>query len=202
MTPIQAFELLLTVFVFSQLLYKDTILFRFATTTALAVAIGNAAVQAVNSLNKAAYIPILNGKIILILPVILGLALLTTLSKKYAWMSRTSYGIMLAVGTGTIVRGAMLLYIRDNVLYVINPIFGGPTTPLDNFVIILFVTSIVTYFLFTIEQRQKGSLRYFGDFGRYAIMFGLGTSLGIATVTRLSWLGARMAWILNLLGIA
>jgi hypothetical protein len=200
-TLVSVVQLLFTIAVFSLLFYKDNIFFRIATVTALAVGVANAAVFAIESLQKVAYTPLIQGKILIIIPIILGLLIFTTLSTKYSWLSRPSYGFMLAVGIGVVTRGHVLLQIRSNIVQTLKPIIGGRYTPFDNLVSLVMVVTIITYFLVTSRSRATGSLSYVAKFGRYAMMFGMGANYAAATITRFTWLGSRVNWILSVLGL-
>jgi len=195
-------QLIFTFFVFTLVLWKDNILSRLATVTAIAVTIGNMGVSAINSLNKMAFVPLSGGKITLIIPLILGLLMFTTLLKKYNNLSRPSYSLLIGIGLGNMIRGAVLLNILVNLKASIVPLIGGSYTPLDNTIMIVFVITVISYFLFTGKSRETGAMKSLGDFGRKAIMFGLGTSFGAATITRLTWLGARIYFILQSIGIS
>ena len=193
----------LVIFVYSMFLYKDNPFFHIAEHLALAVALANATVVAIKSLQDIAWTPgIIQGKDTLFwaFALVFGALTLTRLSKGYGWLSRWPLSFVVGSGIGLGLRGAVETQLMRNISTAILPLFGGTVTPLDNLVTLVFTASTVAYFLITVEH--KGPWGIVAKMGRYSMMVAFGAQYGSVMITRLSGLGTRVIIILQALGLA
>ena len=122
-----------------------------------------------------------DGKMSLIIPIILGLMLYARFFRKFAWLSRWSVSFLVGVGSGLaifgVVRSQFLAQIQANML---------PLNSINNAILIFGVISILIYFFFSIEH--KGPIMYASKFGRFVMMITFGVSFGNVVMGRISLL--------------
>src|SRR5579872_370944 len=130
----------------------------------------------------------------------LGLLLFTLYSKKLAWMSRVSLGIIIGLVAGQIFQTTASDYIpqiRTTFKPLLHPPIpaGSGLTPigigLSNFVFIAIVICVLSYFFFSFEQKNRivaGSART----GRLMMMFAFGAIFGSTVMARMALLIDRV----------
>lgn len=133
----------------------------------------------------------------------LGALFYTMYSKKYNWMSRVSIGILLGLVSGQIFQQTINDYVPQirssfKPLYHVTPRPLSLETPLgtwlNNFIFIVIVLSVLVYFFFSFEQKNKvvaGTAR----FGRLMMMFGFGAIFGSTVMARMALVIDR-SWFL------
>ena len=209
MTPLDQFTLFFTaalvIMVYSFFLYKDNLFFHIAENLALAVALANATVVAIESLYSMTVLPAMSGKdpvmsAFWIAALVLGALSMARLSKHYSWLTRWPLAFIVGSGIGLGLRGAVETQLLANIKATVLPLVGGRTTPLDNIVWIIFPASIVAYFIFSKEHKEAWGIVC--KIARYAMMFAFGAQFGSVTITRISSLGVMVAKILQAFGLA
>jgi len=177
----------------------DNPLWRFAETIAIGAGLGNSFVYEMNVVQRTALTPLMNGKFIMILPLLFGLILYCRFVPKYDWVSR--YGFIwiiagtLGVGVGSIFQGTILPGLIETIKIV------GPT-PIDTMWKILQLFIFVTtwsYFIFT--KPHTGILGKSSRIGRIWMMMALG--VGYSTIVeQYSYLVIERIWfILDAVGL-
>lgn len=191
---------LLMLMVYSYVLYKETAFFRFAEHTYIAVGLGIAVVTAVKLIRDSAVIPLTQGQIHYVVPILLGVALYGLFWRTTRWVSRYTMAFIVGVGTGLAMRGIITAQIVAQMQSVITP----PTAP-DGlawfnyaFTGIGFVCCLM-YFILTREH--KGALAPPTKLGRYLIMLALGAYYGNTVMFRETMLAGRVEFMLKVLGI-
>lgn len=122
-----------------------------------------------------------DGKLSLLIPIVLGLMLYTRFFRKISWMSRWSVSFLVGVGSGLaifgVVRSQFLAQIQANML---------PLNSINNLILVVGVISILFYFFFSVEH--KGPVMYVSKFGRIIMMITFGVSFGNVVMGRISLL--------------
>lgn len=174
---------LLTLSIFS-MLYGDNKAFRWAETTYTASVVGHSVVTGLLTLQDRLYPFYTGSKMILIIPLILGLTSLFVVWRRFAWVSTIAMAILIGVGTGISMRTLTATDIVGNARAVINEaasIFHGtPANQLGYLIRVVFTIVGVFYFLFTVMP--KGNLNkpynYIITMGKYILIIYMGISLG------------------------
>lgn len=202
--PWMAIELLMFIFTLSYFLYKSNPTFTLVEHILIGIASGNVLVLSVTSsynlLNR--YLSL--GNYLYLIPLIMAFMIFSPLSKQYTWLARWPTAVLVGVGVGIGVRGAVQLDFAVNVQYLARGILGGKTTPIDNFLEALIAITVVYYFVFTRGTGKilKGSPdRILERIGRYGIMLTMGAQFSSTIVTRIAWFSGVPVAILQILGL-
>ena len=181
------------------LLYKDNVFYRFATLTMVGATAGYTAAVSWNTIVSRGWLKILAGNYLLVIPFLLGPLFLTRISRKYDWLSRYPTGIIVGVGLGL----SMSTYIKpqftDQIVATILPLFtaADPMTAFNNLVVFVCVTSVLSYFLFTMPRvSESPPMKALGKIGRYAMMTAFGATFGATIIGRITYLLGRLQFIL------
>ena len=190
----------LTIAIYSYILYKETIVFRFAEFTFIGVSFSIAIVQAVRIIRNNVMMPLSQGNIAYIVPIILGLMLYTLPFKQYRWISRYTIAFLVGIGFGVSVRGAMTANIIKQVLGSITPPTTGTALDWFNYIwIALGFILVTTYFTFTVEH--TGPYYWPTRLGRYVLMLGLGVYFGNTVQFRMAMLSGRVQYLMQVFRI-
>lgn len=193
-------SMLLTLATYSYVLYKDTFAFKFAEHSFMATTFAVAVVVAYQTLSSNAFLPIAKGDLSYIIPIVFGLLLYTLPFKQVRWISRYPLAIIVGVGTGIAIRGAVHAQMVGQILAAIT--LPKTPTPMDwfnfFFSLIAFLTS-TSYFIFTKEH--KGLFKIPTQIGRYMLMIALGSYFGNTILFRMAMLSGRVEELLKVFGI-
>jgi len=166
----------LSIFILSFVLVKPNKLSDLALNSFIGSSFAHLTVNGIVSIYEKALIPISQGKITLIIPIIFGLLLFTTISKRYKYMSLWSIALMAGVGTGLAMRGIIETDIIKQLVSTILPVYGVSTsTMINNIFVIVGVLSVIAYFTFTGAVGGGTKLQPVRKIARYMIMIYLGT---------------------------
>jgi len=182
---------LFTLMIYS-ILFKENVLYRFAESTAIAVAVGYGVVTTLKSLRTSTYIPLTNGNMLVLIPLFLGVLTYLTFIKKYAWLSLWPIGFLTGVGLGLSVRGAIQAQLIEQIDATILPLTGSSTDLFNNIIIFISTIAVLYYFLFTINFKNptvNSVSEGVRKFARYFIMVGLGVGFS----------GASLSWIVDVI---
>ena len=151
------------------------------------------------------------------IPVILGLLLLTRLSRKHSWLSRYSYGPLVGWGAGM----AIVLTFHTNILKqlqaAIAPLQAGITRSpvgenlafgewlgqwltqvglpvLGALVLLVGTAAVLFYFFFSVEHKRLGKAT--ANVGIWFLMISFGATFGYTVMGRLSLLIDRVDFLL------
>lgn len=188
------------------ILFKDTIVYRFAERTFVGVTLGVTITMAILAIRNGALTPITNGNYIPIIAVIFGLAMLTRLSKKYGWISRYPVALMTGTGLALMTRTSIQAQILSQVAPLVTTPFIGATWDVSFGNIFAWVGFIggMSYFLFAtpgLPVTIQKNIGYLNRFGRYVIMMMLGTYFANILLGRSSMMLERVYFILQTLGL-
>ena len=135
----------------------------------------------------------------LILPMALGLLIYFNMYRPLSWLARMPMAYWIGYNAG------MYFSIREiqpwmaSILATMRPLIAMPGGSfnlggtLSNIILIASVSCVLIYFFFTIEH--TGVFSYAAQYGRYAIMLGLGASFGNTVAARVSLLIGRWEFI-------
>lgn len=146
-------------------------------------------------------------------PIILGILLLTRLSRKYGWLSRYSYATMIGWGSGLAIAVVTHTYILRQLYAAVAPFqtavgknagslpaFSGMwflhvALPMLGAIVVLVGTvSVLFYFFFSVEHKRAG--RAVSKIGILFLMVSFGASFGYTVMGRVSLLIGRVQFLL------
>jgi hypothetical protein len=146
-------------------------------------------------------------------PIILGILLMTRLSRKHGWLSRYSYALMIGWGAGVSIPIATHSYILQQLNAAVAPFqdaagnqaasaatFSGPwlwhvALPIFGAVVVMAGTvAVLFYFFFSIEHKRGGSA--LSKLGIWFLMISFGASFGYTVMARVSLLIGRVQFLL------
>jgi len=186
--------------IYSYPLYKENPVYRFGEHTFIGIMISISLIMNLQYLVNTAITPMLQGKIIYIIPLIIGAMMYTLLSPDYRWLSRYPIALLVGAGFGLGMRGAIKPYILDASISTITAPAGGDMMAWINFLYIAVgMICSVMYFLLTYEH--TGIFKHPTRIGRLFIMIGLGAYFGNTVLFRFTMLTGRAQFFLQVLKI-
>jgi hypothetical protein len=192
--------LLLMLMIYSYPLYKENPLFRFAEHLFIGLSLAIAVIVAIQTTMRMAVTPLLNGNIVYMIPLLLGVMMYFIFSSDYRWVSRYPIAVLVGSAIGLGMRGVIIPNILTQIINTITIPKATDFMSMFNFVYIALGTFFaVMYFLLTYEH--KGAIRYPTRLGRWLIMIGLGAYYGNTVLFRMSMLSGRAQYLLQVLGI-
>lgn len=129
-----------------------------------------------------------------LIPIILGVLLLTRLSQRFSWLSRYSYTTMVGFGAGIGIPIYVHSYILKQLEPTIRPLGGGFWPVVGALVILVGTISVLFYFFFSIEHKRAGGA--VSRVGVWFLMVSFGASFGYTVMGRLSLLIGRVRFLL------
>jgi hypothetical protein len=186
--------------IYSYPLYKENPVYRFGEHTFIAIYLAISLVVNLSYVMRVAVTPMLQGQILYIIPIILGLMIYSLLSPDYRWLSRYPIALLVGAGFGLGMRGTIKPNILDATVSTITAPAGGDMMAWINFLYIAvgMVCSIM-YFLLTYEH--AGPFKAPTRLGRLFIMIGLGSYFGNTVLFRFTMLTGRAQFFLQVLKI-
>ena len=185
---------------FSMFLYKKNILSDIAQETFISTALAMYFVSSVKQIQASGITPLLNGEVLLIVPLILGALTFAHFNKEYSFLQRWSLAVVIGVGFGIIIRTSIESTIMNNFVGSILPVIGvGPLELFNNVLMMVAVFSTLSYFIFT--RKREGSLGKVQKLGRYFMMVYFGAAFGQFVMARLSVFLGVLSTLLRNFGI-
>jgi hypothetical protein len=139
-----------------------------------------------------------------IVPIMLGLLLLTRLSRKYAWLSRYAYTLMVGFGAGigipSVAHSLILQQLEASVrpLNAAAEIGGGVMAhayaTLGALIVLAGVVTVLFYFFFSVEHKGAGGA--VSKIGIWFLMISFGASFGYTVMGRVSLLIGRVQFLI------
>lgn len=190
-------------------LYKDTPVFKIAENLYVGVSLGYTIIITwFNFLKPDLYDPLIvpffssNAAVkpnySLIIPLILGLFILTRLSRNYSWLSRWSFAYIVGLGAGISIPRTISAFILEQIGPSLKPVFVNGETILESIntiLILLGVISVLFYFFFSVEH--KGIKGEISKIGIWFLMVSFGASFGYTVMGRMSLLIGRVQFLLK-----
>jgi hypothetical protein len=198
---------ILTILVWT-FLYKDNDLYVFAEYTYVGVSVGYGFAVAIKNIIDMGINPIMAGEALLIVPLILGFLLYANFIPKYRWISRWPLAVLVGLGVGLAMRGAVKSDFIDQIRGTLLPLVTseGPLQSFNNILIVITVITILYYFVYTVEPNPKSALGGFSSnirtLARALMMVGFGAAYGNVMMYRFTIFLGRVQYILyDLLGL-
>ena len=154
---------------------------------------------------------VVDGQWSWIMTVPVGLMFYGIYTQRFAWMSRVIFGIFFGLAAGTVFQdfaGRVIPQVTKSFLPKKSlipppPVPGDPhallhqiSFVLNNFLFLGIVVSVLVYFLFAFEQKNKAVLQT-AQIGRWVLMFAFGAIFGSTIMTRMALLIDRMYFIFH-----
>ena len=146
---------------------------------------------------------------IMVVPV--GLMFYGVYTQRFAWMSRLIFGVFFGLAAGTVFQD-YCARVMPQVTKSFSPsksLIPPHQTPgdphallhqvsfvLNNALFLAIVVSVLVYFLFAFEQRNR-AVRGTAQFGRWVLMFSFGAIFGSTIMTRMALLIDRMYFLFH-----
>jgi hypothetical protein len=195
----------LTLLIFT-FLYKDNPLFKLAEHLYVGVSVGYLIVKTYDTVIMHLIIkPILdNGEISLLIPVAIGMLMLTRYVPKAAWMSRYAFAFIVGMGAGLAIPRTISSFILKQIEDTVRPVLSiagpdgvtfsmtllNPGSNLNAIIILLGVSSVLFYFFFSIEHGGVGKV--VARTGIFFLMISFGAAFGYTVMARMSLLIGRL----------
>ena len=187
-------------------LYRDNPLFKIAENLYVGVALGYGAImtwylslkpEIVDPLYMAphgqARLDFLFARL-RIIPIILGVLMLTRLSRRHGWLSRYTYTIMVGWGAGIGIPIVAHTYILRQVQPLLQPVWGEFWNVVGSLVVLIGTVTVLFYFFFSVEHRGAGGA--VSRVGIWFLMVSFGASFGYTVMGRVSLLIGRVQFLI------
>ncbi len=194
----------LTLLIFS-FLYKDNPLFKLAEHLYVGVSIGYTIVKTYDTvIDRLVIRPIVEqGEFSLLIPVAIGMLMLTRYVPKAAWMSRYAFAFIVGMGAGLAIPRTISSFILKQVEDTVRPLLSiagsdgvtfsmnllNPASNLNAVIILFGVSSVLFYFFFSIEHSGVG--KAVARSGIMFLMISFGAAFGYTVMARMSLLIGR-----------
>src|SRR5687768_4904437 len=195
----------LTLFIFS-FLYRDNPLFKLAEHLYVGVSVGYTIVKAYDTVIVHLIVkPIFEqGEVALLIPVAIGLLMLTRYMPRAAWMSRYAFAFIVGLGSGLAIPRTISSFVLKQVEDTVRPLLslaGGdgltfsmnllnPASNLNAIIILIGVSTVLFYFFFSIEHSGPGKI--VARTGIVFLMIAFGAAFGYTVMARMSLLIGRL----------
>lgn len=195
----------LTLFIMT-FLYQDNPLFKAAEHLYVGVSVGYEIVKVFDTvIVRLIYEPIASrGEWVLLVPVGIGLLMLTRYVPKISWLSRYAFAFLVGTGAGLAIPRTISSFILKQVEDTVRPLLSmgdgqalsftadllNPASNLNTVVILVGVASVLFYFLFTVEHAGTG--RVVARIGILFLMISFGAAFGYTVMARMSLLIGRL----------
>jgi hypothetical protein len=194
----------LTLFILS-FLYEDNALFKLAEHLYVGVSLGYTIVKAYDTVVMTLIIrPIVDkGEWSLLIPVGIGMLMLTRYVPKAAWLSRYAFAFIVGVGAGLAIPRTISSFILKQIEDTVRPLMTmtpdglsfsmtllSPASNLNAIIILLGVVSVLFYFFFSVEHTGPG--RTVARAGILFLMVSFGAAFGYTVMARMSLLIGRL----------
>lgn len=204
-------------------LYRDNPLFKVAENLYVGVTLGYGAIQTWRqALRPEVFEPMflaptgdafLHALLHRSVPILLGILLVTRLSRKYGWLSRYSYALMIGWGSGLAIVVVTHTYILKQLFAAVTPfqdaagkelatasLFSGAwflhvaLPMLGALVVMAGTVAVLWYFFFSVEHKRVGGA--VSKLGILFLMVSFGASFGYTVMGRVSLLIGRVQFLL------
>ena len=188
----------LMLMIYSYPLYKENVSYRFAEHLFIGITLAITAITNFSNIMRMCITPLMQGQILMIVPLILGLMIFTMLIPEYRWVSRYPIALMVGAGFGLGIRGTIKPNLQDAIIDTITAPTGGGIIDWFNYlwVAVGLVCSIL-YFMLTYEH--SGPLKAPTRIGRLFLMIALGGYFGNTVLFRFTMLTGRAQFFLQVL---
>lgn len=195
----------LTLFIFS-FLYKDNPLFKLAENLYVGVSVGYTIVKTYDTvIVHLIWKPIVeNQEWTLLIPVTIGLLMLTRYVPKAAWLSRYAFAFIVGVGAGLAIPRTVSSFILKQIEDTVRPLLAlvpgdgvafswnllNPASSVNVIIVLIGVSSVLFYFFFSVEHSGPG--KAVARTGVLFLMIAFGAAFGYTVMARMSLLIGRL----------
>lgn len=195
----------LTLFIFS-FLYKDNPVFKVAEHLYVGVSVGYTIVKTYDTvIVHLIWKPIAeNHEWMLLVPVFIGLLMLTRYVPKASWLSRYAFAFIVGVGSGLAIPRTISSFILKQIEDTIRPLLTlvpgegvsftwnllSPVSGVNAIIILVGVCSVLFYFFFSIDHTGPG--KAVARTGVVFLMIAFGAAFGYTVMARMSLLIGRL----------
>ena len=177
------------------MLWKDNPFFRVGQMAVMGSSIAHFILLNMQTVRDNAWTPLLNGDILMAIPLVLGLLMYARLKKSTAWLSRYPSSVLIGIGTGVMIAGTISGQVLDQIAITITDVFNGGG--INAMIIAIGVVTSITFFVFTKEH--TGVVGTGASIGRKFLMISLGANWSGEIVWYLTQLVGRLMYIKNFL---
>ena len=185
---------ILTLFLFS-FLYKENPAFRFAEHLYIGVGAGHAIAVQWSTLRTTAWLPLIRGNLLMLIPLVLGILLYTRFFKQWAWVSRLCLAVPVGLGIGLALRGLPAAQIISQIRATMVPL-----NSVNNILMVLGVCGTLGFFFFTTKATPV--TRGLSEIGKWTMMITFGLTFATAVFGQMAiYLGALQKVLGDWLGL-
>jgi hypothetical protein len=186
--------------VYSGYLYKETVWIHIAEHVFIGTSVGYMIVLAIKNIVDNAWTPMVTGKPLYILPILLGLMLFLRYSRKTSFLSRWPLAIMIGVGTGLAIKGVVIAWLISQIQSTAKIVTTSPGAFINGIIILV---GVVVGLIALIETREQtgGAMKPVVRLGRTYLMAFFGVAFGLTVMTRFSVLFGGIEYILRAFGL-
>lgn len=177
-----------TIFIYSYLI-GDNPLFKFAEHLYIGISAAHAVVLGYQNIQEMAWKPLMGGKWIMAIPLILGLMLYTRFVKDWSSLSRIPIAFLTGLAAALSIRGAIDASFIKQVAATMVPI-----TNINVLLTMLAVATTITYFFFT-QGSQLAPVQFSAQIGRWVMMVAFGSAFGNTVMARMSLVIGRLQFL-------
>ncbi len=180
-------------------LYKDNPVYRVLEALFVAILAGHSVVINWFNFQKPTIVNRLGeGKeLIVVIPLLLAALMYFRYSRKFAWLARYPMAFLMGIGAAYVLtknlKPMFLTQARATMLPLWVPGDFGAT--INNWVVVLGVASVLTYFFFTVKK--TGPVHGFSRIGRIYLMIAFGALFADTVLGRVSVTLVRFQFLLN-----
>ena len=201
----------LTLFIFS-FLYEDNPLFKIGEHLYVGISVGYSVVVVWYTVFiRLVWEEITRGHLEPLIPVAIGVLILTRFIPKISWLSRLAFAFVVGFGSGVGIPRAVSSYILKQIEDTVNPLVtmmdGGlslslslanPQSGVNTIILLVGVVTVLFYFFFSIEH--TGAANVAARTGIYFLMIGFGAAFGYTVMSRMSLLIGRFSDLITYAG--
>lgn len=182
------------------LIWKDNPWFQWSSHVIMAFYVGNMTLGSIQSILNLGWNPLLAGKYILIVPILLGVLCFARYSKKVFWLARYPMSFLVGISTAMMMRGWLDSMLLKPISTTIK-IFAGIKTPfgidtISNIVFLVFLFTSSYCFIFSLPFTRPKPIGYVIKIGRWGLMSMLGLYFGSTILMRLQTMLAPMLFFM------
>ncbi len=188
-------------------LYRDNFIYKFVENVFIGVAAGYLVViMFANNIQPDLIQPLFHeGKLRLIIPLILMLLIFTRIVPKIAWMSRIPISFVVGIGAGLAIPNTMMAMVVAQLGGMANIEFVNPETAVMSLAgmrmliggIIMLVGTLTALIYFFFSLPHEGPIGHVARFGTWILMIGFGASFGYTVMARISLLIGRVLFLMR-----
>jgi hypothetical protein len=139
-----------------------------------------------------------NETLLLLIPLILGIFMLTRFSSKIGWLSRYTFAFIVGAYSGISIPFVVTAYLFKQMKPTLVPFWGKDIPALqgiNTLLILIGVVTVLIYFFFSIEH--KGAIKYIARTGIFYMMIGFGAAFGYTVLAREALAIGRFTKLVN-----